>query len=148
MPTPRERRFLAARATLDGVIYRIITERRRRPGEHDDLLALLMEARDEETGEGMSDKQLRDEVITLFVASHETTANALTCASDLLSTHVAVAQKLRAEVDGVLHGRIPTATDLPKLPYTRMVVDETLRLYPPAWITNLASRSDLPHYGS
>jgi cytochrome P450 len=89
VPTPRNRRFLAARATLDSVIYDIIAGRRRRPGEHDDLLALLMEARDEKTGEGMSDRQLRDEVITLFVAGHETTANALTWASYLLSTHVA-----------------------------------------------------------
>jgi cytochrome P450 len=142
VPTPRNRRFLAARATLDDVIYGIIAERRRRPGEHDDLLALLMEARDEETGEGMSDKQLRDEVITLFVAGHETTANALTWASYLLSTHVAVARKLRAEVDEALQGRIPTLSDLPNLAYTRMVVDETLRLYPPAWITNRRAIED------
>ena len=93
VPTPRNRRFLTARATLDGIVYGIIAERRRRPGEHDDLLALLMEARDEKTGEGMSDKQLRDEVITLFLAGHETTANALTWASYLLSTHVAVARR-------------------------------------------------------
>ena len=142
VPTPRNRRFLAARATLDGVIYGIIAERRRRPGEHADLLALLMDARDEETGEGMSDKHLRDEVITLFVAGHETTANALTWASYLLSTHVAVAHELRAEVDEVLQGRIPTAADLPNLAYTRMVVDETLRLYPPAWITNRRAIQD------
>jgi cytochrome P450 len=75
VPTPRNRRFLAARAALDEVVYGIISRRRRSPGEHDDLLALLMEARDEDTGEGMSDKQLRDEVITLFVAGHETTAH-------------------------------------------------------------------------
>jgi cytochrome P450 len=136
VPTPRNRRFLAARATLDEVVYGIISERRQRPGEHEDLLALLMEARDEETGEGMSDKQLRDEVITLFLAGHETTANALTWASYLLSAHVAVAHRLQAEVDEALEGRIPTASDLPRLPYTRMVIDETLRLYPPAWITN------------
>jgi cytochrome P450 len=142
VPTPRNRRFLAAQATLDGVIYGIIAERRRQPGEHDDLLALLMEARDEKTGEGMSDRQLRDEVITLFVAGHETTANALSWSSYLLSTHVAVARKMRAEVDEVLQGRIPTAADVPNLPYTRMVIDETLRLYPPAWITNRRAIED------
>jgi len=136
VPTPRNRRFLAARATLDGIVYRIIAERRRRPGEHEDLLALLMESRDEQTGEGMSDRQLRDEVVTLFLAGHETTANALTWASYLLSTHVAVARRLRDEVDQALQGRVPTASDLPSLAYTRMVIDETLRLYPPAWITN------------
>jgi cytochrome P450 len=136
VPTPRNRRFLAARATLDRGVYGIIAGRRQRPGEHDDLLALLMEARDEETGEGMSDEQLRDEVITLFVAGHETTANALTWASYLLSTHVAVARRLETEVDEVLRGRIPTPADLPELRFTRMVIDETMRLYPPAWITN------------
>ncbi len=136
VPTPRNRRFLSARATLDEVVYRIISGRRKEPAEHEDLLALLMEARDEDTGERMSDKQLRDEVITLFVAGHETTANALTWASYLLSTHVAVARRLQAEVDDALRGRIPTASDLPKLPYTRAVIDETMRLYPPAWITN------------
>jgi len=142
VPTPRNRRFLAARAALDSVIYRIIAERRRRPAEQADLLALLMEARDENTGEGMSDKQLRDEVITLFLAGHETTANALTWVSYLLSTHVAVARRLRAEVDESLRGRIPTAADLPNLTYTRMVIEETLRLYPPAWITNRRAIED------
>ena len=136
VPTPRNRRFLAARATLDSVVYRIIAERRRRAAEHDDLLTLLMEARDEESGEAMSDRQLRDEVITLLVAGHETTANALTWASYLLSTHVAVARRLRAEVDEALRGRIPTAADLPNLTYTRTVIDETMRLYPPVWITD------------
>jgi cytochrome P450 len=135
VPTLRNRRFLTARATLDGIVYRIIAERRR-PDEHDDLLALLMEVRDEKTGEGMSDKQLRDEVVTLFLAGHETTANALTWASYLLSTHVAIERRLRAEVDETLQGRIPTDSDLPNLTYTRMVIDETLRFYPPAWITN------------
>jgi cytochrome P450 len=136
VPTPRNRRFLAARATLDEIVYRIIAERRRRPNEHDDLLAMLMEARDEETGEGMNDKQLRDEVVTLFLAGHETTANALTWVFYLLSTHVAIERRLHAEVDEALQGRIPTVSDLPELTYTRMVIDETLRLYPPAWVTN------------
>ena len=142
VPTPRNRRFLAARAALDEVVYGIISGRRRSPGEHDDLLALLMEARDEDTGEGMSDKQLRDEVITLFLAGHETTANALTWASYLLSTHVDVARRLQVEVDEALEGRVPSASDLPNLLYTRMVIDETLRLYPPAWITNRRAIED------
>jgi cytochrome P450 len=142
VPTPRNRRFLAARATLDGIVYRIIAERRRRPAEHDDLLALLMEARDEQTGQGMSDKQLRDEVVTLFLAGHETTANTLTWTSYLLSTHVAVERRLRAEIDETLKGRVPTAADVPNLTYTRMVIDETLRLYPPAWITNRRAIED------
>ena len=142
VPTPRNRRFLAARAALDEVVYGIISGRRRSPGEHDDLLALLMEARDEDSGEGMSDKQLRDEVITLFLAGHETTANALTWASYLLSTHVDVARRLKAEVDEELEGRVPTASDVANLPYTRMVIDETLRLYPPAWITNRRAIED------
>ncbi len=142
VPTPRNRRFLAARAALDRIVYRIIAERRRRPAEHDDLLAILMEARDEQTGEGMSDRQLRDEVITLFLAGHETTANALTWASYLLSTHVEPARRLRAEVDETLRGRAPTAADVPNLTYTRMVIDETLRLYPPAWVTSRRAIED------
>lgn len=142
VPTPRNRRFLAARATLDEIVYRIIAERRRRLGEHDDLLAMLMEARDEATGEGMSDRQLRDEVITLFIAGHETTANALTWASYLLSTHVEVARRLRAEVDEKLQGRVPTAADVPELAYTRMVIDEAMRLYPPVWVTNRRAIED------
>lgn len=136
VPTPRNRRFLAARATLDRIVYGIIAVRRREQTGHDDLLSMLMEARDGQTGEGMSDRQLRDEVITLFVAGHETTANALTWASYLLSKHVASARRLRAEVEETLNGRVPTVEDLPNLPYTRMVIDETMRLYPPAWITN------------
>jgi cytochrome P450 len=136
VPTPRNRRFLAARATLDRIVYGIIADRRRDPGEHDDLLAVLMEARDEETGEGMSDRQLRDEVITLFIAGHETTANALTWAAYLLSTHAGVGRLLRTEVDETLGDRVPTVADVPELTYTRMVLDETLRLYPPVWVTD------------
>ena len=142
VPTPRNRRFLAARVALDDVVYGIISGRRQSSAEHDDLLALLMEARDEESGEGMSDRQLRDEVITLFVAGHETTANALTWATYLLSTHVAVARRLRAEVDEALGGRTPTVADLPNLIYTRRVIDETMRLYPPVWIINRRAIED------
>jgi cytochrome P450 len=140
VPTPRNRRRRAALRTVDRAVYKIIAERRSGGGEEDDLLALLMGARDEETGEAMDDRQLRDEVITLFLAGHETTANALSWAFYLLATHPEAEEKLReelADVLGVDGGiRTPTLEDLPRLAYTKMVVDETLRLYPPAWITN------------
>jgi cytochrome P450 len=95
-----------------------------------------MSARDEATGEGMSDRQLRDEVLTLFVAGHETTALALTWCFYLLAGHPEVEQRLHQELADALGGRTPRAADLPNLPFTRQVIDETLRLYPPAWITN------------
>jgi cytochrome P450 len=146
VPTPHNRRVRAALCTLDGAVYRIIEERRRRGGGGEDLLALLMEARDEETGRGMSDKQLRDEVITLFLAGHETTATALAWAFYLLAKHPEAERRLRAELDEVLGSngarRAPTIADLPRLPYARMVVDETMRLYPPVWITNRVALAD------
>ncbi len=141
LPTERNRAFKQHTKTLDKMIYAIIEARRlqmiERPEETPrDLLTILLEARDEETGEGMSDLQLRDEVITLFIAGHETTANALSWAWYLLATHPQAETKFHAELDMVLGGRPPQASDLPNLPYTRMIVDETLRLYPPAWLTN------------
>ena len=138
VPTPRNRRFRAAMRTVDRAVYSIIAGRRRDGENQEDLLALLMGTRDEETGEVMGDNQLRDEVMTLFLAGHETTANALSWALYLISTHPQVEGRLREELDGVLgeDRRVPTIGDLPNLAYTRMVVDETLRLYPPAWITN------------
>jgi cytochrome P450 len=138
VPTPRNRRFREAMRTVDRAVYSIIAGRRRDGGDEEDLLALLMGTRDEETGEAMGDKQLRDEVMTMFLAGHETTANALSWALYLISTHPPVERRLRGELDGVLGAdrRVPTIRDLPNLKYTKMVVDETLRLYPPAWITN------------
>ena len=138
VPTPRNRRFRAALRTVDAAVYSIISERRRSGGGEEDLLALLMNTRDETTGEAMDDKQLRDEVMTLFLAGHETTANALTWTLYLISTHPEVETRLRDELDEVLgpERRVPAVEDLPNLTYTKMVVDETLRLYPPAWITN------------
>ncbi len=94
---------------------------------------MLLQARDEETGEGMSDKQLRDEVTIFIEAGTETTAMALAWTWYVLSTHPEVDRKLRAELAEVLGGRPPTAEDLPNLKYTRMVIEEALRLYPPAW---------------
>jgi len=118
---------------LDRVVYDII-ETRRRPGQQqDDLLAMLLVARDEETGAGMTDRQLRDEVMTFLLAGHETTAVALTWTWYLLACHPAVAERLRAEIAAAIGSRTPTLEDLPQLRYARMVVEEAMRLYPPVW---------------
>ncbi|CAN5696860.1 cytochrome P450 [soil metagenome] len=137
VPTPRNRRLRAALGTLDVAVYRIIEEHRRKGGG-DDLLSLLMEARDEETGAAMSDRQLRDEVITLFIAGHETTATALSWTFYLLARHPGAEERLRSELERVIgpSGRAPTVDDLPNLSYARAVIEEAIRLYPPVWITN------------
>jgi cytochrome P450 len=133
VPTPANRQFKAALHTLETFIDGIIGERRANPDQHDDLLAHLLRARDETTGEGMSDKQIRDEVLTIFFAGHETTAQALTWAWYLLALNPRIDDRLYAEVAETLPNRPLTIDDVPRLPYTRMVVDETLRLYPPVW---------------
>jgi cytochrome P450 len=133
VPTPANRRFERAAARLDHVVLRIIQARREDPNAHDDLLGLLMGARDED-GSGLSDRQLRDESMTLLLAGHETTANALTWAWYLLDRHPAARAALEAEVDQVLEGRRPTPEDAGRLTYANAVVSEALRLYPPAWI--------------
>jgi cytochrome P450 len=136
VPTRRNRRFHAARAALDAIVYGVIAERRRgaEAGEASDLLGMLLEARDDETGERMSDEQVRDEALTLMLAGHETTAAALAWAWDLLARHPHAARAMRVELDAVLGGRPPSSDDVPNLRYTRAVIDETLRLYPPAWV--------------
>jgi cytochrome P450 len=135
LPLPHTRRFRRARARLDSVIYRIIAERRRAGTDTGDLLSMLLLAVDEEgDGTGMTNEQLRDEVMTIFLAGHETTANALTWAWYLLARHPEVEARLHAELDEVLGpDRTPTAEDVPALRYTEMVIGETMRLYPPAW---------------
>ena len=130
-PTPANRQFHRVNAEMEQIIDDIISQRRQSGEARGDLLDMLLAARDEETGAGMSEQQLRDEVKTIFAAGHETTSNALTWAWYLLAQHPAVLRRLQAEVDGVLDGRIPTLADLPYLPYTRQVFDETLRLYTP-----------------
>lgn len=135
VPTRRNRRMNAAQQTIDRAVYRIIQERRAGT-DAEDLLSLLMHTRDEETGEAMSDRQLRDEAITLYLAGHETTANALAWTFYLLARNPEAEHRLRAELDEGLGGALPTAGDLPRLPYARMVVEEAMRLYPPVWITN------------
>jgi cytochrome P450 len=134
VPTPRNRRFWACLRTLDTVVYQIIQQRRQSGEKHEDLLAMLIQARDEEDGQGMSDQQLRDEIMTLLVAGHETAANALAWCWYLLAMNPEKEEKLQEEVDRVLGGRQPTVGDLRELPYTRMVFEEAMRLYPPVWI--------------
>jgi cytochrome P450 len=128
------RRFVKARDRLDSVIYRIINERRAGGVDHGDLLSMLLMAQDEEGGSGgMTDQQVRDEAMTLFLAGHETTANALTWTWYLLSQHPDVERRLHDELNSVLGGRIPTVDDVPKLAYTEMIFAESMRMYPPAW---------------
>jgi cytochrome P450 len=134
LPIPSVRRFNAARAVLDRTIYRMIDERRKSGEDRGDLLSMLLMATDTEgDGSGMSDTQLRDEALTIFLAGHETTANALTWTWYLLSQHPDVEARLHAEIDSVLGGRTPGFDDMPLLSYTRMVLAESMRLYPPAW---------------
>ena len=133
LPTPNNRRSDRDLKQLDGVIEGIIAARRKSSEDHGDLLSLLMQARDEDDGRGMSDKQLRDEVMTLLLAGHETTANALSWTWYLLAQHPRVETKLLAELDEVLGGRAPTMDDLPRLAYTEQIVKESMRLYPPAY---------------
>ena len=137
LPTPGKRRLARANKTLDRVAYRLIEEKRKRPG--DDVISMLVEARYED-GQELPDEQIRHEVITLMAAGHETTANALSWTLLLLSRHPDVRRELEAEVDEVLGGRAPDIDDLPKLTYARWVLEESMRLYPPAWTTGRLCR--------
>jgi cytochrome P450 len=132
VPRPGRRAADRAVARLDRVVGGLIARRRETGAHTEDLLALLLAARDAETGEPMSDTQIRDEVATILLAGHETTANALAWSWYLLSGDTAVAARLHAELAAVLGGRAPTAEDLSKLVYSRMVLEEAMRLYPPA----------------
>lgn len=134
VPTPLNRRVNAAVAALDEVVFSIISARRRGGEPRHDLLDTLLAAQDD-GGQGMSDEQLRDEVTTLFLAGHETTALALAHTLYLLAKHPEIERRLVAELDELLGGRLPTVEDAPKLRYTRQVIEESMRLYPPAWTT-------------
>lgn len=131
VPTRRNREFQSVLRFMDQLIYGLLAERRHSRAGHDDLLDLLLQARDEETGAGLSDQELRDEALTIFAAGHETTANALAWTWYLLATHPEANARFHEELDRVLQGRTPNADDLHRLPYTRAVFDESLRLYPP-----------------
>ena len=146
----KARRFEEARLVLRQAVDYVINERRRkgakmRGGEgagSDDLLSMLMDASDEDSGERMTDEQLRVEVTTFLLAGQETTSLALTWTWYLLSQNPAARQRLEGEIDTVLNGRPPEYADLANLPYTRMVVDEAMRLYPPAWGFSRQALSD------
>jgi cytochrome P450 len=134
VPTPQNVRFNGALAVLDRLVNDVIAERRGSTQGKDDLLGMFMEIKDAETGESMNDAQLRDEVMTMVLAGHETTANALAWTFYLLSKAPAVARKLQTEVAAVLEGRTPGIADLPKLELTTAIINEAMRLYPPAWL--------------
>jgi cytochrome P450 len=131
LPLPANRRFERARTVFDETVYGLIRERREATDPGDDLLSMLLDARDD--GIRLTDEQVRDEAITLFLAGHETTANALTWTWYLLSHNPDVARALREELDAVLGGRAPDVGDVASLPYTGAVIREAMRCYPPAW---------------
>ena len=133
---PHHRRYHRALRQLERVVQRIIDERRQHPEERGDLLSLLMHAQDEDDGTFLTDAELRDEIRTLLLAGHETTANVLTWAWYLLMHHPEWYDRLSAEVDTVLEGRTPGVEDLPNLPLSQYIFKETLRLYPPASLLN------------
>lgn len=142
LPTPRNFRFMMARRRIEKTIYRMIDSRRAEGTDHGDLLSMLLRAQDEDDGGVMTNKQVRDEVITLFLAGHETTANALTWTWYLLSQHPESEVRLHEELDTVLGGRLPTPADMPQLEYTRRVLAEAMRLYPPAYLIGRTALND------
>ncbi|WP_394822318.1 cytochrome P450 [Pendulispora albinea] len=146
-PTPANVRFRRELRVIDTVVGRIIAERRACPGEKPaDLLSMLMDARDESAAPGseagMTNEQLRDEVMTMFLAGHETTANALAWTFYCLSKHPSAQRQLTEELDLVLNGRTPALDDVPKLAFTQMVIKESMRLYPPAWAASRRAIDD------
>ncbi|TAH37275.1 MAG: cytochrome P450 [Planctomycetota bacterium] len=141
LPGGHNRKYRQKLAVLDVAVLRIIRERRAHPGGHD-LVAQLLRAQDEQ-GNRMSDRQVRDEVMTIFLAGHETTANLLSWTWMLLALHPQAERRLRSELDGVLGGRAPDPSDCDALDYTRRVLQESLRLYPPAWFIPRAVLEDV-----
>ena len=141
-PLRSTRRFNAGLAELDRIIYEVIADRRR-DSAGSDLVSILLSVRDDETGAGLTDRQIRDELIGFFIAGHETVSSALCWAWYLLSKNPESWRRLRDEVDAVLGDRVPTAEDVPRLQYTTRVLLEAMRLYPPIFVLmRCASESD------
>ena len=144
LPLPSTRRFRAAVRDVDAVIYRMIERRAASPAEGDDLLALLMRATDDETKTQMTSKQLRDELVTLLIAGHETSANVIAWTLYLVAQSPEVDRQLHAEAEALLAGRPGfTAADAERMPYARKVVSEGLRLYPPGWFIGREALADV-----
>ena len=143
LPLPGIRRVQAGRTKLDEIVYGLINERREIPQKHDDLLQMLLDAQDEEDSTvQMTDKQVRDEAMTMLLAGQLTTANTLAWTWYLLSEHPEVEARLHEEVDAVLGGRLPELADLKALSYAEKVITETLRLYPPQWMMTRRALND------
>ena len=133
LPLPANRRFQRALGELEAVVYRIIADRRQARRDESDLLSMFLSARDEESGTGMTDRQLRDEVMTMLLAGHETTSLALSWTYYLLSQHPDVDQRIADEVERVIGDARPAFAHVDRLTRTRQALEESLRLYPPAW---------------
>ncbi|HEU4728455.1 MAG TPA: cytochrome P450 [Kofleriaceae bacterium] len=142
-PLPRHLRMRRAVELLDDVVYRLIAEGRKLGADRGDVLSMLLMARDEDDGTGLTDRQVRDEVMTLLLAGHETTANTLTWTWYELGKHPEVLARLEAEVQRVLGTRTATADDLPELPWTAAVIDEAMRLHPPAYVVAREALGDI-----
>ena len=142
LPIPPVRRFEKARDQLDRIVYGLITERRASGQDAGDLLSMLLLAQDEDDKGQMTDKQVRDEALTLLIAGHETTANALTWTWYLLSQNPEAEARMHEELHGVLGGRLPTFDDVARLPYTAGVFAESLRLFPPAWAIGRRAKAE------
>lgn len=142
VPVPRHLRYNKSRESLNKIVAKIIEGRRNSTQRYNDLLEMLMDVQDEDTGEKMSDKQLRDEIMTIFLAGHETTANALTWGLYLLSQNPDVEKKYFEEIDTVLGRKTPSLEDMRNMPYLTQIIHEVLRLFPPAWILGRTALAD------
>ena len=141
LPTPHNRKWRRAKARLDEIVYQMIAERRAQGAQENDILSRLINARDEH-GQAMDEQQMRDEVVTLMLAGHETSATALTWTMYLLAQHKDVEARLFEDLDSVLSGRQATSADLSKLPYLKQVAQEAMRIYPPVWAIARRSHQD------
>jgi cytochrome P450 len=133
LPTSGHRQFYSFAREIDDIVFRIIAERRNNAVDYGDLLSMLLQAHDEDDGSQMDDRQLRDEVMTIFLAGHETTALTLSWTWYLLTQHPDVERKFYEEIDTVLQGKVPSVEDMPRLKYIDMIAKESMRLYPPAF---------------